>query len=105
MDMNKLMKQAQSMQANLQAAQARVAESTAEGTAGGGLVKLILKGSGDIVSLVIDPGVLTDGDAEDIADLVKAAHADAKRTLDAASAEALRAAAGPLAGMLPGMGF
>ena len=41
-------------------------------------------------------------EAEVVADLVVAAHADAKRQLDAAQAELMKQAAGPFAGM-PGM--
>ena len=41
-DLNALMKQAQEMQANLQRAQEKMAESTAEGTSGGGMVRLTL---------------------------------------------------------------
>ena len=44
------------------------------------------------------------GEAEVVADLVVAAHADAKRKLDVQQAEMMREAAGPLAAMgLPGM--
>ena len=44
------------------------------------------------------------GEAEVLADLMVAAHADAKRKLDAEGQELMRQAAGPLAGMnLPGM--
>jgi DNA-binding protein YbaB len=44
------------------------------------------------------------GEGEVLADLIVAAHADAKRKLDARQAEMMREAAGPLAGMgLPGM--
>jgi hypothetical protein len=39
-----------------------------------------------------------------VADLIVAAHADAKRKLDAQQAEMMREAAGPLAGLgLPGL--
>ena len=41
------------------------------------------------------------GEGEMLADLIVAAHADAKRKLDAAQAETMKAVAGPLAG-LPG---
>ena len=44
-DFNALMKQAQAMQDKLQAAQARLAETTVEGSSGGGMVKLTLKGA------------------------------------------------------------
>ena len=103
-DFNALMKQAQEMQDKLQAAQARLAETVVEGSSGGGMVKLTLKGAGDLTALTIDPTLLSD-DAEILADLIVAAHADAKKKLDAVQQAAMRDAAGPLAGKIPGLGF
>ena len=101
-DLGALMKQAQAMQEKLQAAQAQLAESEVEGASGGGLVKVTLKGSGDLARLTIDESLMTPGEGEIVADLIVAAHADAKRKLDAKQAEVMREAAGPFAGM-PGM--
>jgi len=101
-DLNAIMKQAQAMQEKLQAAQARMAETTVSGTSGGGMVHVTLKGGGELVALHIDPSLVTPDEAEILQDLIIAAHADAKRKLDAAQSELMREAAGPLAGM-PGM--
>jgi DNA-binding YbaB/EbfC family protein len=101
-DLGNLMKQAQAMQAKLQDAQARLAESEVDGAAGGGLVRVTLKGTGELVRLAIEETLINPGDGEIIADLVIAAHADAKRKLDARQSEIMRDIAGPLAG-LPGM--
>ena len=98
-DLGALMKQAQAMQQKLQDAQAKLAETEVEGAAGGGMVKLSLRGSGDLKGVVIDEELLKPGEGEVLADLIVAAHADAKRKLDAAQAEAMQAVAGPLAGM------
>ena len=103
-DLSDLMKQAQAMQENLQRAQAKMAETTAEGTSGGGLVAISLKGPGEITAVKIDDSLLTPGEGEILADLIVAAHADAKRKLDEANSVLMREAAGPMAGMnLPGM--
>jgi hypothetical protein len=51
-DLNALMQQAQAMQQKLQDAQAKMAETTASGTSGGGLVTIALKGAGEITSIV-----------------------------------------------------
>lgn len=103
-DLGSLMKQAQAMQEKLAQAQARLAELTVEGTSGGGMVKLTLKGSGELAGVELDESLLAPGEGEVIADLMIAAHADAKRRLDAQQAEMMREAAGPLAGMgLPGL--
>jgi DNA-binding YbaB/EbfC family protein len=101
-DLGSLFKQAQAMQEKLQAGQARLAETEAQGVAGGGMVRLSLKGTGELASLVLDEALLRPGEGEIVADLVIAAHADAKRKLDAKLAEVMREVAGPLAG-LPGM--
>ena len=103
-DLGSIMKQAQAMQQKLAEAQARLAELEVEGTSGGGMLKVVLKGTGELARLEIDESLMTPGEGEVVADLVIAAHADAKRKLDAAQAELMREAAGPLAGMsLPGM--
>lgn len=101
-DLNAIMKQAQAMQEKLQAAQGRMADTTAQGTSGGGLVELTLRGGGELTALRIDPSLMSEAETEILTDLIVAAHADAKRKLDAAQAELMREAAGPLAGM-PGM--
>ncbi|MDB5476201.1 MAG: hypothetical protein JWP49_1712 [Phenylobacterium sp.] len=101
-DLGALMKQAQAMQQKLAEAQAKLAELEIEGTSGGGMVRLVLRGSGELARLDIDESLMAPGEAEVVADLVVAAHADAKRQLDAAQADLMTQAAGPFAGM-PGM--
>jgi DNA-binding YbaB/EbfC family protein len=105
-DIGSLMKQAQVMQAKLQEAQARLAETQVEGSAGNGLVRVTLAGSGALKAVVLDDSLLRPGEGELIGDLIIAAHADAKARLDALQAELMKQAAGPLAGMgLPGLKF
>ena len=103
-DLNSLMKQAQAMQQKLADAQAKLAELEVEGTSGGGMVKVKLKGTGELARVDIDESLMAPGEGEVVADLIVAAHADAKRKLDGQQADLMREAAGPLAGMgLPGM--
>ena len=97
-----LMKQAQAMQEKLQEAQARLAETQVQGTSGGGMVTVTLKGAGDLARVVIDPTLLVPGEGEILADLIVAAHADGRRKLEVKQQELMRDVAGPLAGM-PGM--
>jgi nucleoid-associated protein EbfC len=105
-DLGALMKQAQAMQQKLQEAQGRLAQTTVEGVSGGGMVKVTLQGSGALTSVVLDETLLQPGEGEIISDLIVAAHADAKRKLDAAQAELMKEVAGPLAGSgIPGMPF
>ncbi len=103
-DLTQLMQQAQAMQQKLQDAQAKMADSTAEGSSGGGLVTVALKGPGDITGVTIDDSLMVPGETDILADLIVAAHADAKRKLDEVNGALMREAAGPMAGMnIPGM--
>lgn len=101
-DLNSLMKQAQAMQGKLAQAQKELETLVLIGQAGGGVVKVTLMGTGVLDRVEIDDSLMAPGEAEMVADLIVAAHADAKRQLDARSAELMQRAAGPLAG-LPGM--
>ncbi|HEY3696384.1 YbaB/EbfC family nucleoid-associated protein [Phenylobacterium sp.] len=101
-DFGNLMKQAQAMQQKLADAQAKLAEMKVEGSSGGGMVKLTLKGSGELSGVEMDESLLAPGEGEVLADLIVAAHADAKRKLDQKQQEMMAEVAGPLAGM-PGM--
>src|SRR5581483_3005245 len=98
-DLGALMKQAQEMQHKLQEAQARLAATLIEGTSGGGMVKLSLAGSGELRSVLIDEVLMQPGEGEVLADLIVAAHADAKRRLDEAQTALMKEVAGPFAGM------
>ena len=100
-DLAKIMQQAQQMQAKMQEAQEKIEATEADGVAGAGLVKLRLRGKGELVSLSIDPSLMGD-DAEILEDLIKAAHADARRRLDEAMEEAMKAATSGFGGMMPG---
>jgi DNA-binding YbaB/EbfC family protein len=102
-DLGNLMKQAQVMQQKLQEAQARLAETVIEGSAGNGLVKVSLSGAGVLGAVMIDRSVVDPDDIEMLADLVVAAHADAKARLDEAQGALMRETMGPLAGAMPGL--
>lgn len=104
-DLGALMKQAQAMQQKLQVAQAKLAETAVHGSAGGDAVTVTLKGSGELASVTIDESVMQPGEGEMVADLIVAAHADAKRKLDAAQSELMKDIAGPMAGGFPGLTF
>ncbi len=98
-DLGALMKQAQALQEKLREAQGRLAQTTVEGSAGGGMVRVTLQGSGELTAVALDGELLKPGEGELIADLIIAAHADAKKKLDGAQAETMKAVAGPFAGM------
>lgn len=70
MDINKLMQQAQQMQAGMQKAQEELANKTVEASVGGGKVTVVATGGGEVQSITIDPAVIDPDDAEFLQDLV-----------------------------------
>jgi DNA-binding YbaB/EbfC family protein len=68
-----LMKQAQQLQTKLARIQEEAATKTVEASAGGNMVVAVVSGRLEVVSLRIDPAVITAGDAEMLQDLVIAA--------------------------------
>jgi hypothetical protein len=69
--------------------------------AGAGLVRVKLRGKGEMVSVTIDKSLMGD-EPEIIEDLIKAAHSDARRRLDQAMEEAMKSATAGFGGLLPG---
>ncbi len=76
-NLNDLMAQAAAMQSQLQGAQEKLATTELTGTAGGGLVTATIKGTGELVGLVIKPEACDPEDTETLADLIIAAMRDA----------------------------
>jgi DNA-binding YbaB/EbfC family protein len=77
--LNQMMKQMQKMQADMAAAQDALAEATVEGSAGGGMVKVVVSGTGEVQAVKIAPDVVDPDDVEMLEDLVLAAIADGLR--------------------------
>lgn len=69
-NIQKLMKQAQQMQAGLSDAQARLAEQTLTTESAGGKIKVTATGAGMITDLQIDPSILDPEDAEFVQSLI-----------------------------------
>ncbi len=70
MNINKLMKQAQQMQAGMQKAQEELAQQTVEAQVGGGKVTVVATGAGEVIDLKIDPSIIDPEDAEFLQELV-----------------------------------
>jgi DNA-binding YbaB/EbfC family protein len=96
MDMNKMMKQARKMQAELEKAQEEVALLTAEGTAGGGVVKAVAVGDQTIQSITIDPSAVDPDDVEMLQDLVLTAVNEALREVQELASVRMNAVTGGL---------
>jgi len=82
-----LMKQAGQMQKRMEEMQATLEAMTVTGESGAGMVRVTLSGKGDLRGVQIDPKLIDPDEAEMMSDLIVAAHADAKRKLDAVAAE------------------
>ncbi len=100
-NMQQLMKQAQKMQQQLEAAQAELASTEVTGSAGGGLVTATVTGSGELLALSIDPKAVDADDVETLQDLVVAAVRDANRAVAELAAEKM----GPVTGGMGGLGL
>ena len=70
MDINKLMQQAQQMQAGLKQKQADLEAETIEGSAGNGKVTVTANGAGEVLDIKIDPSIVDPEDTEFLQDLV-----------------------------------
>jgi hypothetical protein len=70
MNIQKLMKQAQQMQAGLAAKQEELAQRTVEASVGGGKVTVVSTCAGDVQSIKIDPSVVDPSDVEFLENLV-----------------------------------
>lgn len=68
-----LMRQVEQFQRDMQAAQEELATMRVEGTAGGGVVKAVANGSGELLELTISPDAVDPNDVEMLQDLILAA--------------------------------
>jgi DNA-binding YbaB/EbfC family protein len=92
--LNQMMRQMQKMQSDMAAAQDALAAATVEGTAGGGMVKATVTGSGELQSVSISPEVVDPDDVEMLEDLVLAAVSDGLRRAQELQAEKMGAVTG-----------
>jgi nucleoid-associated protein EbfC len=100
-DMSALLAQAQQVQQQLMEAQESLANSEVHGQAGGGLVQITMRGSGEVIAVAIDPKVVDPSDIETLQDLIVGALADASKQVTILAQTRL----GPLAGGLGGLGL
>ena len=72
-NMMSMMKQAQKLQAKMMEMQAELGNRTVSAQAGGGMVEAVVNGRQELVSLRIDPEVVSPDDVEKLQDLILAA--------------------------------
>lgn len=101
MNMQKMMKQVQKMQADMARVQEELKSMTVEGTAGGGAVKVEATGAQQIQKVTISPEVVDPSDVGMLEDLVLAAVNEAlRRSSEMAQTEMAKVTGGM---NLPGM--
>ena len=101
MNIQKLMKQAQQMQAGLAAKQEELALETVQASVGGGKVTVTANCAGDVLAIKIDPSVIDPADAEFLEDLVLKGVQEAITMGKEKSAEEMKKLTGGL--NIPGM--
>lgn len=101
-NLGNLMKQASQMQARMQEMQARLEAMEVEGTAGAGLVTVVMTGKGDLRRVKLDPKVIDPEETEMIEDLIVAAHGNARRKIEELMAEEMQKVTGGMA-LPPGL--
>ena len=100
-DFGNIMKQAQQLQERLAQVQEAVARRTVEASAGGGMVRVVVNGKHEVLTLTLDPAVLKE-DVELVQDLVVAAVNEGIRNAQKMVADEMTKATGGL--KIPGLG-
>lgn len=101
-NLGNLMKQASQMQARMQEMQAKLEAMEIEGAAGAGLVSVVMTGKGELRRIKLDPKVIDPAETEMLEDLIVAAHADARRKIEATMAEEMQKVTGGMS-LPPGL--
>ena len=84
-----MMKKAQEMQENMQKAQKELASKEVTGESGGGLVKVLMRGTHEVNRITIDPSLMGD-DREMLEDLIAAAINDAVHKVEKSNQQAMQ---------------
>ena len=92
-DFNKILEKAKELEAKVKESQEKIKNIKVEGSSGGGDVKLVLNGDGEMQSLFISDRLLKE-DKSLIEDLIIAAHNNAKNNLKSKTSDELSKATG-----------
>jgi hypothetical protein len=96
-----MMKQVQKMQAKMADLQEELEKLEVEGSAGGGMVKVVANGKGDIRSITIDPEVVDPEEVDMLQDLIIAAFNQAREKSQEIQSEQMSKLTGGLS--IPGL--
>ena len=81
-DIMGMMGKVKELQSRMENMQAELEDLTADGEAGGGMVRVTLNGKGVMKTIHIDPSLLNPDEAEIVEDLLIAAHNKAKESIE-----------------------
>ena len=101
MGMANLQRMAQQMQQEMARIEGELRDAQVDGSAGGGVVKAVVTGKQELVSVTIDPSAVDPDDVEMLQDLVLAAVNEALRSSRELAEQKMSAVTGGL--RLPGM--
>ena len=101
MGMANLQRMAQQMQQEMLRVQSELEATQVDGSAGGGVVKAVVTGKQELVSITIDPDAVDPSDVDMLQDLIVAAVNDALRASRELAEEKMTAVTGGL--RIPGM--
>lgn len=96
-NLGQMMRQAQEMQTKMAELQEQLAATEVTGVSGGGMVRVITNGKGEMRSVKIDPALVDTDEIGVLEDLIVAAVNDARSKAEAASADRMRELTGGLA--------
>jgi DNA-binding YbaB/EbfC family protein len=96
-----ILKQAQEMHAKISQLQEEIAGKSVEATSGGGMVKIVMNGRQEILSIRIDPEVVNREEVEMLQDLIAAAVNEAIRKSQEMMQEEMKKITGGLS--IPGL--
>lgn len=99
--MDMLMQQAQMMKQKFDAMQEDLKKQTVEASSGGGMVKAVVNGSGELVSIVIDPAVVDTNDVAMLQDLIVLSVNEAQRQMQNRKEESMKQLTGGFS--IPGL--
>ena len=102
MNMQQIMKQAQQMQKKMETIQAEVGAQEVEASAGGGMVKAVMNGKQELLSLSIEKEIVNPEDVEMLQDLVVAAVNEATKKAQEMMQQRMNELTGGLGLNLPG---
>ena len=101
MGMGNLQRMAQQMQQDMARIEGELRDAQVDGSAGGGVVRAVVTGKQELVTVTIDPAAVDPADVEMLQDLVVAAVNDALRASRDLAAEKMAAVTGGL--RIPGL--